>query len=228
MKNMTSLQVFKTTVQYWLVTRQDSRYANGLGILELDGTRYELKTERSMELSQHESWWVQTIIGYSCIHSTFPYRIKRKVRNGGLPFWATTQRLTSLEHEGTLRVLETKERLSKNLAWVKLIFLCLVRSGKYRWSKLSCLQITSPALCVSKENHRHEIENSAALLYLMWPPGLASAGSWKAFSVLTLFFCWCLIFELYWEAYSTGLSKMVKLSGLLANRTTGTKALNCS
>jgi hypothetical protein len=32
-----------------------------LCILELDGKRYELKTERGIELSQHKSWWVKTI-----------------------------------------------------------------------------------------------------------------------------------------------------------------------
>jgi hypothetical protein len=45
-----------------------------------------LKTEKRIELSQHESWWVQTIIGYLCIYPTFPYRIKRKVFSGDLPF----------------------------------------------------------------------------------------------------------------------------------------------
>jgi hypothetical protein len=38
--------------------------------------RYKLKTERRIELSQHEILWVQIIIGYLCIHPTFPYRIK--------------------------------------------------------------------------------------------------------------------------------------------------------
>jgi hypothetical protein len=35
--------------------RREYRYANGLGMLELDGKRYELKTERRTELSRHES-----------------------------------------------------------------------------------------------------------------------------------------------------------------------------
>jgi hypothetical protein len=33
----------------------ECRYANGLGILELDRKRCELKTERRIELSQHEN-----------------------------------------------------------------------------------------------------------------------------------------------------------------------------
>jgi hypothetical protein len=36
MKNMTSLQVFKTTVFYRFEGMYSYRYANGLGILELD------------------------------------------------------------------------------------------------------------------------------------------------------------------------------------------------
>jgi hypothetical protein len=55
MENMTSLQVFKTTMQYRLERGRERRYANGLGILEFDGKRCELKTERRIELSQHES-----------------------------------------------------------------------------------------------------------------------------------------------------------------------------
>jgi hypothetical protein len=35
--------------------RRECRYANGLGILELDGKRCELKTERKIELLQNES-----------------------------------------------------------------------------------------------------------------------------------------------------------------------------
>jgi hypothetical protein len=55
MKNMTSLQLFKTTLQYRLEREDKYRYANGLGILELDGKRCELKTERRIKLSQQES-----------------------------------------------------------------------------------------------------------------------------------------------------------------------------
>jgi hypothetical protein len=38
-----------------LEREEKCQYANGLGILELDGKRYELKTERRIKLSQHES-----------------------------------------------------------------------------------------------------------------------------------------------------------------------------
>jgi hypothetical protein len=55
MKKMTSLQVFKTTALYRLKREEKCRYANGLGILKLGGMRYEFKTERRIELSQHES-----------------------------------------------------------------------------------------------------------------------------------------------------------------------------
>jgi hypothetical protein len=79
MKNMTSLQVSKRPCNIDWREEEKYRYANGLGILELDGKRYESKTERRIELSQHESCWVQTIIGYLCVHPTFPYRIKKKV-----------------------------------------------------------------------------------------------------------------------------------------------------
>jgi hypothetical protein len=48
MKKMTSLKVLKTTMQYRLERERESRYANGLGILELDRNRCELKTERSL------------------------------------------------------------------------------------------------------------------------------------------------------------------------------------
>jgi hypothetical protein len=44
------------------------------------------KTERWIEFSQHQSWWVQTIIGHLCIHPAFPYRIKRKVLAGSSHF----------------------------------------------------------------------------------------------------------------------------------------------
>jgi hypothetical protein len=50
MKNMTSSQVFKTTMQYRLKEGRGYQYANGLGILELDRKRCELKTERRIEL----------------------------------------------------------------------------------------------------------------------------------------------------------------------------------
>jgi hypothetical protein len=46
MKNITSLQVFKTTMQYRLERGRECRYANGLGILELDGKRCELKKQK--------------------------------------------------------------------------------------------------------------------------------------------------------------------------------------
>jgi hypothetical protein len=46
MKNMTSLQVFKMTKQHRLESRRECRYANGLGILELDGKRCELKNRK--------------------------------------------------------------------------------------------------------------------------------------------------------------------------------------
>jgi hypothetical protein len=55
MKNMTSLQVFKMTMQYRLEREEKHRYASGLGILELDRKRCESKTERRIELLQHES-----------------------------------------------------------------------------------------------------------------------------------------------------------------------------
>jgi hypothetical protein len=55
MKNIPSLQVFKTTMQYRLERGRECRYANGLGILELDRKRCELKTERRIELSQHDN-----------------------------------------------------------------------------------------------------------------------------------------------------------------------------
>jgi hypothetical protein len=45
MKNMTSFQVFKTTMQNRLERGREFRYANGLGILELDRKRFEFKTE---------------------------------------------------------------------------------------------------------------------------------------------------------------------------------------
>jgi hypothetical protein len=35
--------------------RRECRYANGLGVLELDGKRYALKTEGRIDFSQHES-----------------------------------------------------------------------------------------------------------------------------------------------------------------------------
>jgi hypothetical protein len=37
-----------------MLERGEHRKANGLGILELDGKRYELKIERRIDLSQHE------------------------------------------------------------------------------------------------------------------------------------------------------------------------------
>jgi hypothetical protein len=46
MKNMTSLQVFKTTMQYRLERFKKTRYANGLGILELDRKRYASKNRK--------------------------------------------------------------------------------------------------------------------------------------------------------------------------------------
>jgi hypothetical protein len=46
MKNMTSLQIFKTAMQYRLERGREFRYANGLGILELDGKRCELKNRK--------------------------------------------------------------------------------------------------------------------------------------------------------------------------------------
>jgi hypothetical protein len=55
MKNTTSLQAFKTTIQYRLERGRECRYANGLGILELDGKRFELKTERRIEHPQHKN-----------------------------------------------------------------------------------------------------------------------------------------------------------------------------
>jgi hypothetical protein len=55
MKNMTFLQVFKTIMQYRLERGRECRYANVLGILELDRKKCELKTEGRIELSQHES-----------------------------------------------------------------------------------------------------------------------------------------------------------------------------
>jgi hypothetical protein len=55
-------------------------------MLELDEKRYELKTERRIELSQHESSWVQTIIGYLYIYPAFPYRTKKIVPSGNFPF----------------------------------------------------------------------------------------------------------------------------------------------
>jgi hypothetical protein len=73
-------------MRYRLEREEICRYAKGLGILELDGKGYELKTERRIELSQQESWWVQTMIGYLCKNSTFPYRTKRKVPSKILSF----------------------------------------------------------------------------------------------------------------------------------------------
>jgi hypothetical protein len=46
MKNMTSLQVFKTTMKYRLERGRECRYANGLGIPELDGERFEFKKRK--------------------------------------------------------------------------------------------------------------------------------------------------------------------------------------
>jgi hypothetical protein len=43
MKNMTSLQVFKTTMKYLLERGRECRYVNGLGILKPDGKRCEIK-----------------------------------------------------------------------------------------------------------------------------------------------------------------------------------------
>jgi hypothetical protein len=50
---------------------------------------FELKTEREIALSQHESLCVQTIIGSLCIHPAFPYRTKRKAPSGNFPIRAT-------------------------------------------------------------------------------------------------------------------------------------------
>jgi hypothetical protein len=55
MKDMTSLQVFKTTIKYRLERGREFQYASGLGILYLDRKRCALKTEKRIELSQHES-----------------------------------------------------------------------------------------------------------------------------------------------------------------------------
>jgi hypothetical protein len=46
MKNMTSLQVSKTTMQYRLERGRECRYANGLGILELDRKKCEFKNRK--------------------------------------------------------------------------------------------------------------------------------------------------------------------------------------
>jgi hypothetical protein len=46
MTNMTSLQVFKTTMQFRLERGRECRYANGRGILELDGKRFELNNRK--------------------------------------------------------------------------------------------------------------------------------------------------------------------------------------
>jgi hypothetical protein len=59
--------------------RRKCRYANGLGILEFDGKRYELKTER-----KDRTFAAGKLMGPDhhrvlCIHPTFPYRIKRAV-----------------------------------------------------------------------------------------------------------------------------------------------------
>jgi hypothetical protein len=75
MKNMTSLQVFKTTMKHRLEREENVDTPTAWAYLN-STERYELKTERRIELSQHESSWVQTTIGYLCIHPTFPYRIK--------------------------------------------------------------------------------------------------------------------------------------------------------
>jgi hypothetical protein len=90
MKNMTSLQVFKTTMQYRLERGRECRYANGLGILELDGKRCELKNRKKDRTYAAR---------YLYIHPTFPYRIKRKIVCGDLLFSsdATTQRC-EMEH----------------------------------------------------------------------------------------------------------------------------------
>jgi hypothetical protein len=45
---------FKPTMQYRLERGRECRYANGLGILELDVRKCELKIERRIELSQLE------------------------------------------------------------------------------------------------------------------------------------------------------------------------------
>jgi hypothetical protein len=46
----------------------------------------EMRTKNSKKDRTFASWWVQTIIRYLCIHPAFPYRIKRKVVSGDLPF----------------------------------------------------------------------------------------------------------------------------------------------
>jgi hypothetical protein len=55
MKNMTSLQVIKTTMLYRWEREKKYRYASSLDILEFDGEKYQLTTERRIKLSQHES-----------------------------------------------------------------------------------------------------------------------------------------------------------------------------
>jgi hypothetical protein len=46
MKNMTSLQVLKMAMQYRLERGRECRYANGLGILELERKKCELKNRK--------------------------------------------------------------------------------------------------------------------------------------------------------------------------------------
>jgi hypothetical protein len=87
------------------------------------GTRQKekwMKTERMIELFQHETWWVPTIMGYLFNHPTFPYRIKMKFRRGNLPFWATKQskEANSAYHRTLLLVV-------RGLTWLMVVVVVL-------------------------------------------------------------------------------------------------------
>jgi hypothetical protein len=59
MKNMTSLQVLKTTTQYRKERGRKFRYANGLGLLKLDGKRCESKNRKKVRTVAARKFVVQ-------------------------------------------------------------------------------------------------------------------------------------------------------------------------
>jgi hypothetical protein len=75
MKNMTSLQVFKSTMQYRLERGRECWYANGLGILELDGKICELKNRK-----KDKTFAARKLIG-SDHHRVFMYAPDLSVSN---------------------------------------------------------------------------------------------------------------------------------------------------
>jgi hypothetical protein len=76
-----------------LERREYCRWANGLGISELDGKRCALKTERRIEFSQRESWWVQA--HYRIFRKYYHCKRDRAVRPAGLKTGAASSLLQS-------------------------------------------------------------------------------------------------------------------------------------